>query len=355
MVNYPPKTIHQLLCGVLRHMRSTNPGCPNFLDKKDSRFKPLHGAMDSHFHHLHSIGIGRDTKHARVLSKEDEEKLWKSGVVGTRSPKGLQNAAFLTVGKMFSLRGGVELRELKPSQIQRQSNPDHYVYTENVSKTRNGTFKQLHVPNKVVPLFKCPQAGERCPVHILDTYFSKLPKEAFTKDVLFFRPLGSIPASSSCAWYSGSQPVGKNTLEQKLSRMCTLAGIEGRITNHSLRATSATQMYENGVPEKVIQERTGHRSLEALCIYERTNRHQQEAASNILSVPQAANYHARTTSVNFEPALRSNSTDSVRSLPISFGNLYGCTVNIHPATSPPPAISSIQLTRDELDDLFSDF
>ena len=81
----------------------------------------------------------------------------------------------LTVGKMFSLHGRVELRELKPSQIQRQSNPDHYVYTENVSKTRNGTFKQLHVPNKVVPLFKCPQAGERCPVHILDTYFSKLP------------------------------------------------------------------------------------------------------------------------------------------------------------------------------------
>ena len=30
---------------------------------------------------------------------------------------------------------------------------NHYVYTENVSKTRNGTFKQLHIPNKVVPLF----------------------------------------------------------------------------------------------------------------------------------------------------------------------------------------------------------
>ncbi len=26
---YPPSTIHQLLCGLLRHMRNTNPGCPN--------------------------------------------------------------------------------------------------------------------------------------------------------------------------------------------------------------------------------------------------------------------------------------------------------------------------------------
>ena len=46
---YPPKTLHQLLCGLLRHMRDVNPGCLNFLDKKDSRFKPLHGTMDPTF------------------------------------------------------------------------------------------------------------------------------------------------------------------------------------------------------------------------------------------------------------------------------------------------------------------
>ncbi len=57
---------------------------------------------------------------------------------------------------MFSLRG-VELRELKPSQVQRHTDPDRYVYTENVSKTRSGTFKKLHVPNKVVPLFGGPE------------------------------------------------------------------------------------------------------------------------------------------------------------------------------------------------------
>ena len=32
-------------------------------------------------------------------------------------------------------------------------------------------------------------------------------------------------------------------------------------TNHSLRATSTTLMFKGGVPEKLIQERTGHRSL----------------------------------------------------------------------------------------------
>ena len=43
--SYPPSTLHQLLCGLLRYMRQTNPDALNFLDKKDTRFKPL----QSHF------------------------------------------------------------------------------------------------------------------------------------------------------------------------------------------------------------------------------------------------------------------------------------------------------------------
>ena len=47
---YPPSTIHQLLCGLLRHMRETTPGCPNFLNKQDSQFRHLQGTLDSLFH-----------------------------------------------------------------------------------------------------------------------------------------------------------------------------------------------------------------------------------------------------------------------------------------------------------------
>ena len=48
--------------------------------------------------------------------------------------------------------------------------------------------------------------------------------------------------------------------------ICARAGVEGHKTNHSLRATGTTAMYEAQVhvPEKLIQERTGHRSLKAL-------------------------------------------------------------------------------------------
>ena len=80
---YPPATIHQLLCGLLRHMSDTNPGRPNFLDKQDSRFQQLQGTLDALFQKLHSDGIGVQVKHAEILTKEDETKLWDSGVMGS--------------------------------------------------------------------------------------------------------------------------------------------------------------------------------------------------------------------------------------------------------------------------------
>lgn len=181
---YPPSTLHQLMCGLLRHMRAIKPECPNFLDKKDTSFAGL-GVMDSVFHRLHSEGLGTIVDHAKTISKEDEDKLWASGIMGIGNPKALQNAAFYIVGKMFCLRGGTELRNLKPSQIRRMNDPNQYIYNEHVSKTNNGTFKKLHVKSKNVPILENPEAGERCPVFILDMYFSKLPDEAFKKDIFF--------------------------------------------------------------------------------------------------------------------------------------------------------------------------
>ena len=73
---------------------------------------------------------------------------------------------------MFSLRGQ-ELREVKLSQVVvRHDIPDRYEYTEHVSETRNGTFKKLHIQSKVVLLYRCPEAGSRCPVFVLDLYIS---------------------------------------------------------------------------------------------------------------------------------------------------------------------------------------
>ena len=70
------------------------------------------------------------------------------------------------MGKMFCLRGGEEHRFLKLSQLKRTD--EKYVYYENVSKNRNGSFTQLHVQSKIVPLYPNEAMGDCCPVSILE-------------------------------------------------------------------------------------------------------------------------------------------------------------------------------------------
>ena len=111
-------------------------------------------------------------------------------------------------------------------------------------------------------MYANPSSGERCLVALLDKYLSKLPPVAFEKDVLYMKPRTATPSDVESPWYE-EVPVGEETLRTMLVKMCKRAGVE-RKSNHSLRATGATEMFPANVPEKLIQSRTGHRSLEAL-------------------------------------------------------------------------------------------
>ena len=61
---------------------------------------------------------------------------------------------------------------------------------------------------------------------------------------------------------------------QLVKRMFQEVGTDGK-TNHSLRATGATRLFEANVPDKLIKEQTGHKSLDALRLYECTSSEQQ--------------------------------------------------------------------------------
>ena len=118
-------------------------------------------------------------------------------------------------------------------------------------------------------------------MYILDFYLSKLPVGALLNDTFYMCPLPAIPPAAHLPWFT-KQRMGKNAIAGLMTKMCKDAGIVGPRTSHFLRVTAATSLYEKQVPEKLIQERTGHRSLGALRIYERTSVHQQEAVSRLL-------------------------------------------------------------------------
>ena len=244
----PVTTVFSLLSALMRRMRSIDPDCPNFLDSKNPQFQDMHCIIDGYFRELRASGIGAEVKHTSIISKEEENLLWEKGVMGVDKPESLLRAVFFYNGKNFCLRGGKEHRALKISQIIRHKDPDHYVYT---AKKRSGGLNQLRLENKTVPVFPCADAGVQCHVSILDKYLSKLPPMALQKDWFYLKPLGNhVTADPSKAWCD-CQPCGENKLSGMVKSMFAMVGVVGK-TNHSLWATGTSNMFQAGVPEKIV-------------------------------------------------------------------------------------------------------
>ena len=78
--------------------------------------------------------------------------------------------------------------------------------------------------------------------------------------------------------------MGINKLKTFIPDICTQAGLEVHYTNHSLRATAVTRMYNRGVPKNLIAEKSGHKSLKALRAHERTSEDQEISAGHNIQV-----------------------------------------------------------------------
>jgi len=102
--HYPPKTLYLMLCAFLRHSREVQSDPMNFLDRKDARFKELHGTCDVIFHSLHEDGVGAVKKTTPILQKEHEIKFWDSNVFNTTTPEGLQRVVFYYVDKVEEVK-----------------------------------------------------------------------------------------------------------------------------------------------------------------------------------------------------------------------------------------------------------
>ena len=249
---------------------------------KDIQYKPLKNVCNSVFKHLHQKGVGAETKETPVLSKHDEEELWTK-VLDLDNRKGLLRAVFFCNGENFCLHGGQQQRNLNLNEKLLLSMEKKYTLMC-IKKNRQGNFSSLNLQNKIVRQHQNTTNPERCHVQILDKYLSKIPKEAQAKDVFYLMPLLNKPKDSSKPWYI-TTPVGRNRLNAMLKEMCQEAGLSAKFTNHSLRAYGATTLFQAGVSEKLIQQRTGHRCLEALRQYERTSESQLADVSNVISNP----------------------------------------------------------------------
>ena len=74
-----------------------------------------------------------------------------------------------------------------------------------------------------------------------------------------------------------------SSLARTISCLFESAVISGHFTNHSLRATAATRMFDAGVDEQLIMNCTGHSSTSGMRSYKRITTGLKEMTFNVLN------------------------------------------------------------------------
>ena len=129
---------------------------------------------------------------------------------------------------------------------------------------------------------------------LICTFPSYLPKQlkkicSSVKSILAGKP-----------WYYDT-PLGHNTLKKKLKNLFLSAGLDAEnISNHSIRATGVTRLYDEGVPEKLIMERSGHLSTSRVRSYEHTISQQKKDVSDILAKASSTGYQKPLSFLNLK-------------------------------------------------------
>ena len=173
--------------------------------------------------------------------------------------KQLLHPLFYLIGVNFALRGGEKHRRLRVgsgsqlSIVQLSGGREVLRYSEDVSKSNQGGIKHRKISPKVVDAF-ASDTSERCIIRIYKAYMGRRPV-TLDGDPFYLRPLEK---PSRDVWYSLAA-FGRHKLSSIVANICKEGGLSGNRTNHSLRATSATSMYDAGVDEQLICEVKGHR------------------------------------------------------------------------------------------------
>ena len=219
------------------------------MDTNKREYKEFHDALDTKCRELYAEGIGTTRKQAQHITEEQEAMLWDKGIFNTHSSKGLSYCVFFYTCKAFGLRSGDEHRNLKLSQFTFGSdNCGKFVqYHGRLSKCVKGGMKSKPEHFKAIKHYQDVK-NTRCYYNILEKYIATIPK---LNDIFYFRPGYGL---NFCA-----QVLVKQPLDGYVANMMREAHINGYYTNHSIKATLATDLYHKGYDEQLIMERTGHK------------------------------------------------------------------------------------------------
>ena len=137
--HYPPDSLYAICAGLQRSLKFNDRADIKLFS--DAKFSCFRDVLDSEMKRLRSDGKYKMVK-SDVIAQDQEEVLWKKGLLDDSSPAVLLDTLVYYIGLYFALRGR-EHRNLrhKPCQlelVEPENCASYLVYTEFVSKTNQG-------------------------------------------------------------------------------------------------------------------------------------------------------------------------------------------------------------------------
>ncbi len=251
-----------------------------YLEKQGLQFKLIddpkmlkfRNTLDNLMKRRAAQGLGHKES-SLAIDLDDENSLWDQNVLGNSDPDQLRDTLFFLLGINFALRGGEEHKNLRAPgfdpqlTLGRDTASERYLqYREDIKgKTHQGGLSSKVKP-RTLKVYGSPDPSHNV-VNLFAQYVRLLPSDG--KNQSLYKYSLSSQCHTANQWYS-DRPVGINQLKKVVKGLMTKGGMEGKYTNHSLRVTCATRMFEAGIDEQLIKTFTGHKS-DSVHDYKRVN------------------------------------------------------------------------------------
>lgn len=263
-------------------------------------FNKSRKVLSSRRKELTKMGKGNKPNAARAITAEEVDLLFKSKYFGVNNAVSLQRTVWWYLTQHFGHRARDEGRQMQFGDVKIEKDfstgCEYLVWlTERSTKTRNGERPLGHKRSFNPKAFAT--GTDRCPVKIFKEYVSHRPTEMCKDDSpLFLQVCYNVEYTSNKFWYF-PKPLGKNSVGQFLSKARKVldSNSAGKISNHSARKTTVTNLLNQDINPLHVQQITGHKKLESLNSYNTASISQQKKISDAISSGSGQSYSISQT------------------------------------------------------------
>ena len=176
---------------------------------------------------------------------------------------------------------------------------------ERCTKTRTGETKDAR---EFAPrAYENVENPDRCPVELYLKYASHRPVSTLIDEAPFFLAVNNMnkDIEKKRSWFKTSK-IGRNSIAYFMKTMAQSAGLNGKLTNHSVRKTTCTKLLQAGITPTLIQQVSGHKDVRSISNYATASSHQIREMNRILSNTDSSIGAPAVTASDPSPAISEN-------------------------------------------------